>query len=220
MTSVRRRDALSHFDAIGPPRLSRQERGASETAVFRPHHAREKSQASVAPTGSPPPSRRCDRPDRSCRDDPHPPNGAPTPINSGRGHTCAPAQHGRSSPAKRRNADRRSGMTVVRSCTIITRPANELVAPLHDRVPVILAPEAHARSTGNASSHVEGQGRSRLRAFPSCVAGDHFVAGPRSVLVHRSRQKIHPSLAAHGMLPRFQPFPGAGTVNRLNASVH
>jgi putative SOS response-associated peptidase YedK len=34
---------------------------------------------------------------------------------------------------------------VVRSCTIITCPANELVAPLHDRMPVILAPEAHAQ---------------------------------------------------------------------------
>jgi putative SOS response-associated peptidase YedK len=33
---------------------------------------------------------------------------------------------------------------VVRSCTIITCPANELVALLHDRMPVILAPEAHA----------------------------------------------------------------------------
>jgi putative SOS response-associated peptidase YedK len=34
---------------------------------------------------------------------------------------------------------------VVRSCTIITCPPNDLVAPLHDRMPVILAPEAHAR---------------------------------------------------------------------------
>ena len=34
---------------------------------------------------------------------------------------------------------------VVRSCTIITCPANELVAPLHDRMPVILAPETYAR---------------------------------------------------------------------------
>jgi putative SOS response-associated peptidase YedK len=34
---------------------------------------------------------------------------------------------------------------VVRSCTIITCPANDLVAPLHDRMPVILAPDAHAR---------------------------------------------------------------------------
>jgi putative SOS response-associated peptidase YedK len=34
---------------------------------------------------------------------------------------------------------------VVRSCTIITCPANDLVAPLHDRMPVILRPETHAR---------------------------------------------------------------------------
>ena len=34
--------------------------------------------------------------------------------------------------------------TVIRSCTIITCPANELVAPIHDRMPVILAPEDHA----------------------------------------------------------------------------
>jgi putative SOS response-associated peptidase YedK len=34
--------------------------------------------------------------------------------------------------------------TVVRSCTIVTCPANELVAPIHDRMPVILAPEDHA----------------------------------------------------------------------------
>jgi putative SOS response-associated peptidase YedK len=35
--------------------------------------------------------------------------------------------------------------TVVRSCTIITCPANELVALIHDRMPVILAPDDHAR---------------------------------------------------------------------------
>jgi putative SOS response-associated peptidase YedK len=34
---------------------------------------------------------------------------------------------------------------VARSCTIITCPPNDLVAPLHDRMPVILAPDAHAR---------------------------------------------------------------------------
>ena len=36
---------------------------------------------------------------------------------------------------------------VVRSCTIITCPANKLVAPLHDRMPVILTPEAHAHGS-------------------------------------------------------------------------
>jgi putative SOS response-associated peptidase YedK len=35
--------------------------------------------------------------------------------------------------------------SVVRSCTIITCPANALVAPIHDRMPVILAAEDHAR---------------------------------------------------------------------------
>jgi putative SOS response-associated peptidase YedK len=34
---------------------------------------------------------------------------------------------------------------VVRSCAIITCPPNDLVAPLHDRMPVILGPYAHAR---------------------------------------------------------------------------
>ena len=33
----------------------------------------------------------------------------------------------------------------IHSCTIITGPANDLVAPLHDRMPVILAPEDHER---------------------------------------------------------------------------
>ena len=36
------------------------------------------------------------------------------------------------------------GGAVLRSCTIITCPANELVA-VHDRMPVILAPEDYAR---------------------------------------------------------------------------
>jgi putative SOS response-associated peptidase YedK len=52
--------------------------------------------------------------------------------------------------------------TVVRSCTIITCPANDLVAPLHDRMPVILAPEAHARWLDAKSD-----ARSLLRPCPS-----------------------------------------------------
>jgi putative SOS response-associated peptidase YedK len=35
--------------------------------------------------------------------------------------------------------------TVIRSCTIITCPANAVVAALHDRMPVILAPGDHER---------------------------------------------------------------------------
>ncbi len=37
-----------------------------------------------------------------------------------------------------------SGEEVLRSCTIITRPANEAIARLHDRMPVILDPEHEA----------------------------------------------------------------------------
>jgi putative SOS response-associated peptidase YedK len=37
------------------------------------------------------------------------------------------------------------GGAVLRSCTIITCPANALVAPVHDRMPVILAPESFDR---------------------------------------------------------------------------
>jgi putative SOS response-associated peptidase YedK len=50
---------------------------------------------------------------------------------------------------------------VVRSCTIITCPANELVAPLHDRMPVILPPEAYARWLDPGTD-----GRSLLRPCP------------------------------------------------------
>jgi hypothetical protein len=39
-------------------------------------------------------------------------------------------------------------------------------------------------------------------------------------LVHRSRQKIHPSLAPPATLPRFRRCQGAEKVNLLNASVH
>ena len=56
--------------------------------------------------------------------------------------------------------------TVVRSCTIITCPANELVAPIHDRMPVILAPEDHARWLDPAATDA----RRPARAVPGGVA--------------------------------------------------
>jgi hypothetical protein len=39
-------------------------------------------------------------------------------------------------------------------------------------------------------------------------------------LVHRSRQKIQSSLAAHGTLPGFRRCQDTNRVNHLNASVH
>lgn len=38
----------------------------------------------------------------------------------------------------------RAGAEEILSCTIITTSANELVAPIHDRMPVILAPEGYS----------------------------------------------------------------------------
>ena len=52
---------------------------------------------------------------------------------------------------------------VVRSCTIVTCPPNALVAEVHDRMPVILAPADHARLLDAAA----GDGRSLLRPCPA-----------------------------------------------------
>jgi uncharacterized damage-inducible protein DinB len=47
-----------------------------------------------------------------------------------------------------------------------------------------------------------------------------YPRGQLTKLVHRSRQKIHPWLAAHTPPARFQPYQSADRVNLLNASVH
>jgi putative SOS response-associated peptidase YedK len=56
---------------------------------------------------------------------------------------------------------------VVRSCTIITCPANELVAAIHDRMPVILAPDDHARWLDPAATPAATDGRSLLAPCPA-----------------------------------------------------
>jgi putative SOS response-associated peptidase YedK len=40
----------------------------------------------------------------------------------------------------------------LRSCTIITRPANSAIADLHDRMPIILAPEHEREWLSTATS--------------------------------------------------------------------
>jgi len=64
--------------------------------------------------------------------------------------------------------------SVVRSCTIITCPANELVAPIHDRMPVILAPEHHARWLDPAAADPQ----SLLAPFPAALL-ESFAVNPR-----------------------------------------
>ena len=51
---------------------------------------------------------------------------------------------------------------VLRSCTIVTCPPNALVAPIHDRMPVILAQDDHA-----AWLDPEASGRELLRPCPA-----------------------------------------------------
>jgi putative SOS response-associated peptidase YedK len=55
------------------------------------------------------------------------------------------------------------GGAVLRSCTIITCPANELVAPVHDRMPVILAPDDYARWLDPS----QADGRELLNPYPA-----------------------------------------------------
>ena len=54
----------------------------------------------------------------------------------------------------------------VRSCTIITTTPNELVAPIHDRMPVILPPEAHEEWLDADNHDTEALGR-LLVPYPS-----------------------------------------------------
>jgi putative SOS response-associated peptidase YedK len=52
----------------------------------------------------------------------------------------------------------------VESCTIVTTSANQLLRPLHDRMPVILAPDDHAAWLGEDAVREVGE---LLRPYPS-----------------------------------------------------
>jgi putative SOS response-associated peptidase YedK len=66
------------------------------------------------------------------------------------------------------------GGAVLRSCTIITCPPNELVEPVHDRMPVILAPEDYARWLDPA----QADGRTLLKPYPAAEL-EAFAVSPR-----------------------------------------
>ena len=61
------------------------------------------------------------------------------------------------------SAGRSPAAAVLRSCTIITCPPNELVAPVHDRMPVILAPE-RLRALARPG---QADGRELLKPYPA-----------------------------------------------------
>ena len=62
----------------------------------------------------------------------------------------------------------------LRSCTIITCPANELVAPVHDRMPVILAPDDYERWIDSG----QDQGHELLKPYPAAQL-EAFPVSPR-----------------------------------------
>ncbi len=64
--------------------------------------------------------------------------------------------------------EERTGPTgeVIRSCTVITTDANALLAPIHNRMPVILAPADWPAWLGETPAH-EGALKALLRPYPS-----------------------------------------------------
>jgi putative SOS response-associated peptidase YedK len=63
----------------------------------------------------------------------------------------------------------------LRTFTILTTEPNELVAPLHERMPVILAPESYDRWLGNEPDPAE-----LIRPYPT----DEMITWPVSVRVN------------------------------------
>lgn len=63
---------------------------------------------------------------------------------------------------------------LIASCAIITTTANELLASIHDRMPVILPPESHGQWLGNDSEPVAL--RNLLAPFPASEMASHAVS--------------------------------------------
>ena len=79
---------------------------------------------------------------------------------------------------------RLDGGAVLRSFTILTTAANALMQPLHDRMPVIVAPDDHAAWLGETDTD-EAALRALLRPYPA----DQMTA--RSHSIHRMTRR-HP----------------------------
>jgi putative SOS response-associated peptidase YedK len=86
----------------------------------------------------------------------------------------------------------------IESCTIITTEANELMRPIHDRMPVILRPEHYDRWL---DPHVESGVQSLLTSY----AAEAMIAYPVSSAVNNPRHDA-PDCVAPQVLPQT---PGA-----------
>ena len=73
----------------------------------------------------------------------------------------------------------KSGGEWIRTCTIITGPANPLLAPIHERMPIILEPDAWGRWLGDEPATGEAL-LALLRPYPA----ERMVAYPISTRVN------------------------------------
>jgi putative SOS response-associated peptidase YedK len=71
---------------------------------------------------------------------------------------------------------------VIESCTIITTTPNDLMAPIHNRMPVILAPPSYDQWLDPAFQHIEPL-NALLRPYPS----EEITVCPVSTLVNNPR---------------------------------
>jgi putative SOS response-associated peptidase YedK len=73
---------------------------------------------------------------------------------------------------------------VVESCTIVTTQSNELVRPLHDRMPVILDPERFAEWLDPHNSDLK-----LLQSWLTPFAADEMIAVPVNPVVNNARNE-------------------------------
>ena len=74
---------------------------------------------------------------------------------------------------------------VIESCTIITTEPNDLMAPIHNRMPVILAPSSYDQWLDPAFQRIEPL-NALLRPYPS----EELTAYPVSTLVNNPRHDV------------------------------
>ena len=92
--------------------------------------------------------------------------------------------------------------TWIRSCTIITGQPNETVAPIHDRMPVMLPPSAWEQWLDPANDDIETLGKLLVPAPAELV-----VAHPVSTRVNDVRSKDS------ALIEPFDPTPAQGTLD-------
>lgn len=90
--------------------------------------------------------------------------------------------------------------SALESCTLLTTSANTLMAPLHDRMPVIVAPEDYAQWLGTGRDETP-QALNQLQHLLRPYADDGLVAFPVSTYVNNTRNEgadCVQALIAHG----------------------